>query len=75
MWGFMGGRGGMPTKFEEQLHCYSAAMADKAHLEVSRFYQFEVILILPLSINCHIVCYVMLISLPYSNLNNIFILT
>ena len=36
MWGFMGGRGGMPTKFEEQLHCYSAAMADKAHLEVSR---------------------------------------
>ena len=37
MWGFMGGRGGMPTKFEEQLHCYSAAMADKAHLEVSRF--------------------------------------
>jgi len=34
MWGFMGGRGGMPTKFEEQLHCYSAAMADKAHLEV-----------------------------------------
>jgi len=34
MWGFMGGgRGGLPDKFEEQYHCYSAAMADKAHLE------------------------------------------
>lgn len=36
MWGFMGGRGGLPDKFEEQYHCYSAAMADKTHLEVSR---------------------------------------
>jgi len=37
MWGFMGGgRGALPDKFEEQYHCYSAAMADKAHLEVSR---------------------------------------
>ena len=37
MWGgFMGGgRGAMPTRFEEQYHCYSAAMADKTHLEVS----------------------------------------
>ncbi|KAL7554584.1 hypothetical protein ACHAWF_018067 [Thalassiosira exigua] len=34
MWGFMGGgRGGLPDKFEEQYHCYSAAMADKSHLE------------------------------------------
>mmetsp|Transcript_37241 Transcript_37241/g.78015 ORF Transcript_37241/g.78015 Transcript_37241/m.78015 type:complete len:539 (-) Transcript_37241:154-1770(-) len=34
MWGFMGGgRGALPDKFEEQYHCYSAAMADKAHLE------------------------------------------
>ncbi|KAL7530606.1 hypothetical protein ACHAXR_003593 [Thalassiosira sp. AJA248-18] len=34
MWGFMGGaRGAMPDKFEEQYHCYSAAMADKSHLE------------------------------------------
>lgn len=34
MWGFMGGgRGALPNKFEEQYHCYSAAMADKAHLE------------------------------------------
>lgn len=34
MWGFMGGgRGGLPDKFEEQYHCYSAAMADKTHLE------------------------------------------
>ena len=34
MWGFMGaGRTGLPDKFEEQYHCYSAAMADKAHLE------------------------------------------
>ena len=31
-----GARGAMPTKFEEQYHCYSAAMADKAHLEVRR---------------------------------------
>jgi hypothetical protein len=36
MWGLMGGfRGGLPDKFEEQYHCYSAAMADKSHLEVS----------------------------------------
>jgi len=28
-----GGRGALPDKFEEQYHCYSAAMADKAHLE------------------------------------------
>lgn len=34
MWGFMGGgRGALPDKFEEQYHCYSAAMADKTHLE------------------------------------------
>ncbi|KAK1740752.1 ubiquitin fusion degradation protein 1 family protein [Skeletonema marinoi] len=34
MWGFMGGgRTGLPDKFEEQYHCYSAAMADKTHLE------------------------------------------
>lgn len=34
MWGFMGGgRAGLPDKFEEQYHCYSAAMADKTHLE------------------------------------------
>ena len=34
MWGFMGGgRAGLPDKFEEQYHCYSAAMADKSHLE------------------------------------------
>ena len=58
MWGFMGGRGGMPTKFEEQLHCYSAAMADKAHLEVRDLFIicWDGIIILPLSINCHIVC-------------------
>lgn len=35
MWGFMGGgRGALPDRFEEQYHCYSAAMADKANLEV-----------------------------------------
>ena len=35
MWGFMGGmRGALPDRFEEQYHCYSAAMADKSHLEV-----------------------------------------
>ena len=33
----MGGRGALPDKFEEQYHCYSAAMADKSHLEVSLF--------------------------------------
>mmetsp|Transcript_21227 Transcript_21227/g.30379 ORF Transcript_21227/g.30379 Transcript_21227/m.30379 type:complete len:436 (-) Transcript_21227:35-1342(-) len=34
MWGFMGGgTAGLPTKFEEQYHCYSAALADKTHLE------------------------------------------
>ena len=44
MWGFMGGRGGMPTKFEEQLHCYSAAMADKAHLEVRDLFVVMVLL-------------------------------
>ena len=41
MWGSMGfgmgGRGALPDKFEEQYHCYSAAMADKSHLEVSLF--------------------------------------
>ena len=34
--GGMGGMGGgMPTRFEEQYHCYSVAYADKSHLEVS----------------------------------------
>lgn len=33
-WGFAGGRGGFPRRFEEQYHCYSVAYADKAHLEV-----------------------------------------
>jgi hypothetical protein len=33
-WGFVGGRGGFPQRFEEQYHCYSVAYADKAHLEV-----------------------------------------
>jgi len=32
-WGFAGGRGGFPRRFEEQYHCYSVAYADKAHLE------------------------------------------
>lgn len=32
-WGFTGGRGGFPQRFEEQYHCYSVAYADKAHLE------------------------------------------
>lgn len=32
-WGFTGGRGGYPQRFEEQYHCYSVAYADKAHLE------------------------------------------
>lgn len=32
--GGMGGMGGgMPTRFEEQYHCYSVAYADKSHLE------------------------------------------
>ena len=57
----------MPTKFEEQLHCYSAAMADKAHLEVS-WILLGVNFILPLSIAVEVL-YVMFISLPYSNLN------
>ena len=61
MWGFMGGRGNMPTKFEEQLHCYSAAMADKAHLEVSWILLGDNF-ILPLSINCHIVCVCYVVS-------------
>jgi hypothetical protein len=26
----------MPTRFEEQYHCYSVAYADKSHLEVSK---------------------------------------
>lgn len=30
---FGGARGGMPTRFEEQYHCYSVAYADKSHLE------------------------------------------
>ncbi|EJK69032.1 hypothetical protein THAOC_09751 [Thalassiosira oceanica] len=37
MWGFggmMGGGAPLPSRFEEQYHCYSAAVADKAHLEV-----------------------------------------
>ena len=34
-WGFMGGRGALPDRFEEQYHCYSAAYADKTNLEVS----------------------------------------
>ncbi len=33
--GAFGGLGGMPTRFEEQYHCYSVAYADKSHLEVS----------------------------------------
>jgi hypothetical protein len=33
--GFGGLGGMMPTKFEEQYHCYSVAYADKSHLEVS----------------------------------------
>jgi len=36
MWGFggmMGGGAPLPSRFEEQYHCYSAAVADKAHLE------------------------------------------
>lgn len=34
MWGFGGGNARiLPTRFEEQYHCYSAAVADKAHLE------------------------------------------
>jgi hypothetical protein len=33
-WGFVGGRGSFPQRFEEQYHCYSVAYADKAHLEV-----------------------------------------
>jgi ubiquitin fusion degradation protein 1 len=32
-WGFVGGRGSFPQRFEEQYHCYSVAYADKAHLE------------------------------------------
>lgn len=29
----MGGRGNLPQRFDEQYHCYSAAYADKGHLE------------------------------------------
>lgn len=32
--GFGGMGGPMPSKFEEQYHCYSVAYADKSHLEV-----------------------------------------
>lgn len=32
--GFGGIGGPMPSKFEEQYHCYSVAYADKSHLEV-----------------------------------------
>mmetsp|Transcript_17439 Transcript_17439/g.36585 ORF Transcript_17439/g.36585 Transcript_17439/m.36585 type:complete len:427 (-) Transcript_17439:270-1550(-) len=32
-WGFLGGRHALPDRFEEQYHCYSAAYADKSHLE------------------------------------------
>jgi hypothetical protein len=28
--------GRMPTRFEEQYHCYSVAYADKSHLEVRK---------------------------------------
>jgi len=31
--GLRGGSGRLPSKFEEQYHCYSVAYADKAHLE------------------------------------------
>jgi hypothetical protein len=34
--GFGGLGAMMPTKFEEQYHCYSVAYADKSHLEVSK---------------------------------------
>ena len=41
MWGSFGGGlggGGFGTRrFEEQYHCYSVSVADKAHLEVRRF--------------------------------------
>ena len=33
--GLRGGSGRLPSKFEEQYHCYSVAYADKAHLEVN----------------------------------------
>ena len=29
-----GAFGGMPSRFEEQYHCYSMAYAEKGHLEV-----------------------------------------
>mmetsp|Transcript_15630 Transcript_15630/g.19061 ORF Transcript_15630/g.19061 Transcript_15630/m.19061 type:complete len:427 (+) Transcript_15630:109-1389(+) len=32
-WGFGGPGLGMPSRFEEQYHCYSVAYADKSHLE------------------------------------------
>jgi hypothetical protein len=39
MWGGFGGMGGAAFgrshRFEEQYHCYSVSVADKAHLEVS----------------------------------------
>lgn len=39
MWGGFGGMGGggfgQSRRFEEQYHCYSVSVADKAHLEVS----------------------------------------
>lgn len=40
-WGFVGGRGSFPQRFEEQYHCYSVAYADKAHLEVSVSVEWE----------------------------------
>ena len=37
----MGGGAALPSRFEEQYHCYSAAVADKAHLEVrAGFFRF-----------------------------------
>ena len=48
MWGFggmMGGGAALPSRFEEQYHCYSAAVADKAHLEVrAGFFRFPSLL-------------------------------
>lgn len=32
--------GGMPSKFEEQYQCFSFALVDKAHLEVSHKLNF-----------------------------------
>jgi hypothetical protein len=33
--GWGGNFGGLPSRFEEQYHCYSMACAEKGHLEVS----------------------------------------